>query len=81
MLSAINYSIIQSSPYKISPIPANSSLQIHGIEKEMGFKIISMQGSLVKEGNTQGSIDIDTLKNGVYLLFLDTQTPIKFIKI
>ena len=73
--------IKDTSPYKISPIPANSSLQIHGIEKEMGFKIISMQGSLVKEGNTQGSIDIDTLKNGVYLLFLDTQTPIKFIKI
>lgn len=74
--------IKDASPYKISPIPANSSLQIHGIEKEMDFKIISMQGSLVKEGNTQGSIDIDTLKNGVYLLFLDTHVPpIKFIKI
>lgn len=70
-----------SSLLKVSPIPAKSRLNVHGLSEEMTYKVISMQGVLIQEGKTQGEIDISSINRGLYLLMLDSQVPIKFIKL
>ncbi len=69
------YSIKQ---FDVFPNPATNILYCN-TDKNIEYQIIDIQGRVILKGFTQGSIEIDTLQNGIYLLKLDNYS-MKFIK-
>ena len=69
------------SGIRISPVPAQSTIRVYGIDSLTTYKIYSMQGVLLKSGSTSGEIDIESLNSGLYMILIDTNsTPIQFVK-
>jgi hypothetical protein len=64
--------------YQIFPNPAKKTLQIQGpIELHTPFFLFDLEGQLVLVGDinsNKDSIDIENIKNGIYLLQIGTVT-------
>lgn len=65
-----------------SVLHEKNAIEIKGIEKTENFKIFNLLGSEVLSGqiNNNEQININTLKNGVYLFKLENGYTIKFLK-
>ncbi len=73
--------------FKIFPNPVNNLLSISASDLSQSslveVKIYSSQGQLVKSQNMTQSIDVSELKQGIYILEIDSRTQIirkKFVK-
>ena len=69
-----------SAKWSISPVPATSKLKINGLKAPVTYQVISILGAVQAEGVSNGQVDISFLKNGFYLLVIDSQIALKFIK-
>lgn len=67
---------IATADMKIYPNPANGYIKIEGKNFDNHYQIYSMDGSLVLSGrsNNGESIDITSLRKGLYLINVDGQT-------
>lgn len=72
---------ITKNKINIYPNPVKSDLNISGLNSKQNFQIYSINGKLVKKGetNSQTNINVSTLVKGVYILKLGDQN-FKFIK-
>ncbi len=76
---ATNRTAINHASFAISPNPVCNTLNISGLnEKLFDFRVMALTGELLLIGGGTGSIDISTLKSGVYLLSINQQS-LKFI--
>lgn len=67
---------------KLFPNPASEIIQIKGLTNQSSYHIRDMLGTEIRSGEIQdrGSIDIQNLSDGLYLLQLDNGTTLKFLK-
>ena len=70
--------------YQIFPNPANKNLQIQGSDElQTYFQLLDVRGAVVLTGfinKSQNTIDIENIKNGTYLLQLES-APTSFFKV
>jgi hypothetical protein len=67
----------------IYPNPAQSVLQIHGTDLNVGFSILDLSGRVLKTGNTNTdltTISIEELNSGIYFFHLNGNTAQRFVK-
>ncbi len=81
-LSTDEHTDTSSFPIKIYPNPFNDKIVVHtNSEKDVGFKIYSLQGAQLTQGILSGNnqkISLDYLSNGVYFLeILEEQRNLK----
>jgi len=75
-----------SDKYLITPNPANSYLTISNLDIETKFRIYTIEGNKILEGeieNTNNSINIENLSKGIYFIELINESGIfthKFVK-
>ena len=62
----------QSRQIKISPNPTSGILEID-VPYSVDFEVINMNGQIVKEGKTEGVIDIGKLPAGTYTVIISTE--------
>lgn len=69
-------------PMRIYPNPAAEVIQISGLSTSTGYSIYTILGAKETSGILEagGHIKINRLKNGVYLLALDSGTSFTFLK-
>jgi hypothetical protein len=79
-LSASSLSYNQT--IKVSPNPANQTIQIQGLKKETAYRIHSLLGVKIRDGYVSkgAQIEVGGLNPGLYFLTLGTGTTIKFQK-
>ncbi|MEY3968903.1 MAG: Secretion system C-terminal sorting domain, partial [Bacteroidota bacterium] len=69
---------------QIFPNPANKTLQIQGSDElQTYFQLLDVRGAVVLTGfinKSQNTIDIENIKNGTYLLQLES-VPTSFFKV
>jgi hypothetical protein len=70
--------------YQIFPNPANKTLQIQGSDElQTYFQLLDVRGAVVLTGfinKSHNTIDIENIKNGTYLLQLES-APTSFFKV
>lgn len=61
---------LSKDEFSIYPNPANDLIRIEGLSQSANFRIISVDGKVVKEGrvDTSKTINIRDLRNGLYLM-------------
>lgn len=67
-------------PLSVYPNPASEQLKIANLDKDLPYAVLSLDGKQVKKGTVlqeSASIDISSLKEGVYLLLLG-KSSVKF---
>ena len=66
----------------IYPNPSSKFITISGIQKEQAYKIYTLLGVEIVKGliNVNETIDVQNFRKGLYLLKLENDKPIKFIK-
>ena len=71
-----------SKKKNIYPNPSSKFITISGIQKEQSYKIYTLLGVEVVKGliNVNETIDIQNFRKGLYLLKLENDKPMKFIK-
>jgi hypothetical protein len=75
----MNRTEINHASFAISPNPVCNTLNISGLnETVFDFRVMALTGEVLLIGGSTGSIDISTLKSGVYLLNINQQS-LKFI--
>lgn len=62
------------------PNPTKNKLFIQGLAKQTPITIFDLDGKNVFNTRTSGEIDVNQLKNGVYLLVIDNMRKMTFIK-
>jgi hypothetical protein len=75
-------SIIDSKTDEIKLAAINSNtLNLIGLSQISAYKIFSITGNMVLNGETSSNIDISSLHNGIWILRIDgISEPFKFIK-
>jgi hypothetical protein len=65
-----------ASPIKPWPNPTTGNLHLDNLNGTTGYRIMDLQGRQVVQGELEqdGSIDMQDMANGIYLLILDTPT-------
>lgn len=78
----INLSIENELIYNIHifPVPTNSILNIHGLNKKTNIQVFNILGKLVLETETTKSINVSDLNKGFYFLRIDGIKTLRFIK-
>lgn len=69
-----NKSFKENLQYSVYPNPASEQLKIANLTKDLPYAIVTLDGQQVKKGTVlqeSASIDISSLKEGIYLLLLD----------
>ena len=69
--------------YEIYPIPVTEIINIKNLEKQLYFEVITLTGRKVKAGYTKGTIPVNKLNNGIYLIMLENgnkRNILKFVK-
>lgn len=67
---------------KLYPNPANSYFKINGLQKTEMFKVYNILGTEVLNGkiSNKEAINISNLQNGLYLVKIGNNSPVKIIK-
>ena len=79
--ATLNTNETNHKPLKIYPNPVKSILTIVSSETKKDYKIYALDGKLMKKDKiTSNQIDVSYLVSGEYLLKLDDEKAIKFIK-
>lgn len=53
----------------IAPNPANDFIQVNGLEgKSAAYKLFTVNGQLIEQGNYTGLINVDNISRGLYIL-------------
>ena len=66
---------------RVYPNPVNDIIWIQGNTAKVTYKIFTINGTCVKFGETQNSINIEDLSKGIYLLQFDTLSAKQILKI
>ena len=66
----------------VYPNPASSLFRIEGIEGNFSYRLMTLEGKTIKAGMKESSIDIESFRNGLYLLNVELANgSTKIIKI
>ncbi|MCB0460477.1 MAG: T9SS type A sorting domain-containing protein, partial [Flavobacteriaceae bacterium] len=67
---------------KLFPNPTSDFLRLANISGENNIKVLDVCGKVVLTENIQNKeyIDVRELKSGLYFLYLDNQSPMRFLK-
>jgi alpha-amylase len=66
--------VIDANEISVFPNPVTNTLKVNSLSKLQHYKVISVQGKTVLEGNaTNDEIDVKTLSNGVYFVQLQLE--------
>lgn len=66
--------------YTIYPNPVGSLLYLNGMHKAANVRIVDIQGKQMINTSTTGVVDVSMLSPGVYLITIDHNQPMKFVK-
>ena len=69
--------------FKIFPNPSNNIIQIKNLDSSIKYEILSISGTSICRGTTNGILDIQYLSNGIYFLKLKSnfdEQILKFVK-
>jgi len=69
----------ETDEFLIFPNPVIEELNINAFNTEKTYNIFDMQGRILKNGKAFSKIDVSNLKEGVYLLVIDSHVH-KFVK-
>jgi hypothetical protein len=62
------------------PNPTKSTLSISGINSDFSYKIIDLQGKLLKQGANEKKIEIEQLPAGTYVIGISTDSEVKQLR-
>lgn len=63
------------------PNPVRDVLSVKGVKEQLRFVVLGLDGTVVKQGSlTRSSMDVSDLKPGSYILRLENQKPLMFVK-
>ena len=69
--------------FKIFPNPSNNIIQIKNLDSSIKYEILSISGTSICRGTSNGILDIQYLSNGIYFLKLKSnfdEQILKFVK-
>ena len=69
--------------FKIFPNPSNNIIQIKNLDSSIKYEILSISGTSICRGTSNGILDIQHLSNGIYFLKLKSnfdEQILKFVK-
>jgi PKD repeat protein len=78
--STNNIQTTELSSIQLYPNPTNSSLSILGINTDFSYKILDIQGKLLKQGANDKQIDIENLPAGTYVIGISTDNEVKQLR-
>ncbi len=70
---------VSNEALQVYPNPTTNLIHISGITKSTDYVINDLKGTVLSKGLTSGSIDVSSIKEGVYLLKLGSEV-ISFVK-
>ncbi len=66
---------------KVYPNPVQGTLNVIGIDADIDFEIININGAIMLRGNTNDNINVNNLESGTYILRASDGRVARFIKI
>jgi aminopeptidase N len=67
----LGLTVQNDSAISIYPNPATNVINVEGVSERFNFSIYDMKGQVVKSGASLGSINLEALNNGIYVIEID----------